>query len=165
MRAGEAAGRARIEAAKGRLQDFLRKNVPLSADRVETYADLTDEFSRAAEKSVPEAKAAVRAARAQLLRAKDGPARAAYEARLRGVEGQLEDAVRASRGSAKLSHSILSNIKAYLNTVRSGNPLSYRIGDEDVNGIWQSVRESAFDITRDDGEGTVYRGPAPDSYE
>lgn len=151
MRADEAAGRARIEAAKDSLKDFLRRNIPAHVSRLESYGAGLLEDSRAAARTIPAAKYAVELAEGMVRRAKDPAHRAAYEIRLRGVRGQLEDTFRAAESSGKLGRDLSRNIGRYLDKLRSENPLSYRPGDENVEEIWQTVRGTARDVTRDGG--------------
>lgn len=151
MRADEAAGRARIEAAKDSLKDFLRRNIPAHVSRLESYGAGLLEDSRAAARTIPAAKYAVELAEGMVRRAKDPAHRAAYEIELGGVRGQLEDTFRFAESYGKLGRDLSRNIGGYLDKLRSENPLSYRPGDENVEEIWQTVRGTARDVTRDGG--------------
>ena len=151
MRADEAAGRARIEAAKDDLKDFLRRNIPAYVPRLESYGRGLLEDSRAAARTIPAAKYAVELAEGMVRRAKDPAHRAAYEIRLSCVRGQLEDTIRFAESYGKLGRDLSRNIGMYLDKLRSENPLSYRPGDENVEEIWQTVRGTARDVTRDGG--------------
>jgi len=151
IRADEAAGRARIEVAKESLKDCLRRNVPSYIERLEPYKAALLEESRAAARTIPAARYAVEVAEGRVRRAKDPAHRAAYEIQLNGARGQLEDTFRAAESSRKLGSALSQGINRYLDLLRRENPLSYRYGDDDIEGIWQTVRGTARDVFRDDG--------------